>query len=51
MLEPGDGAYLLSWFDVETAEFVDAKTLPMAAWVNLESPAADRIWLALIEKR
>jgi hypothetical protein len=51
MLEPGDGAYFLSWFNVETAEFMDTQPLPMAARVNLEAPSADRIWLALIEKR
>ena len=47
-LEKGDSAYLLSWFSVETAEFIDAQTLPTAESVSLECPSTDQIWLGLI---
>ncbi|MFC1718416.1 DUF6298 domain-containing protein [Candidatus Poribacteria bacterium] len=49
-LESGDSTYLLRWFNVETAEFMDAQTLPVTASVNLESPSTGQIWLALIQK-
>ena len=47
-LEKGDSAYLLSWFSVETAEFMDAQTLPTAESISLECPSTDQIWLGLI---
>jgi len=50
-LESGDGAYILRWFHVETAEFMDAQTLPVSASVDLEAPSTDKIWLALIERK
>jgi hypothetical protein len=51
MLESVDGSYCLDWFNIDDSEFMDAQTLPMAKWVNLEVPSDGMIWLAIIEKR